>query len=288
MYGCARPRRQGSQERPRLLETARDLIAQGADPDYFDPNRSGELNISPLHEALRGLRDLDSEMVKLLLGHGARTTFVYANGWQETALDVAKRTLPRQFVPRMAAILRPFEEAHAKDAVACDILRPFEEARTKDAAACDHHQRIRELLLAALAGPLRESFWIALAPKLHYPLPLTPRSSDDLVEVDVVIPHLAAWDRFLFPRDPGRGPTSLVPTWVCEMEDDTTEDKLTLHARAGVRRVWRIDPVARTVAIYALGPGARLQEIAVHGNEPVWHLPPFEAVSIDTTPLWET
>jgi hypothetical protein len=67
-------------------------------------------------------------------------------------------------------------------------------------------------------------------------LPLTPRSSDDLVEVDVVIPHLAAWDRFLFPRDPGRGPTSLVPTWVCEMEDDTTEDKLTLHARAGCCR----------------------------------------------------
>jgi hypothetical protein len=106
-YGCALPRSQGSDERPRLLETARDLIAQGADADHFDPERMGEHDASPLHEALRGLRDLDTEVVKLLLAHGARTTFVYTNGHHETAVDIAERSLPPEFRPRMAAILRP-------------------------------------------------------------------------------------------------------------------------------------------------------------------------------------
>jgi ankyrin repeat protein len=115
-----------AKERPRLMETAHYLIAQGADPDFFDPHfrireiphkgrDPGLSPISPLHEALRALRAPDPGMVKLLLEHGARTTFVFADGRRETALDVAKRTLAPQFVPRMAEILRPFEEARAKE-----------------------------------------------------------------------------------------------------------------------------------------------------------------------------
>jgi hypothetical protein len=82
---------QRGDRRFRLLATAEHLIAEGADPDFFDPRPGLERNVSPLHEALRV--PYMPEMIKLLLDHGARTTFVFADGRTETALDAAKRTL---------------------------------------------------------------------------------------------------------------------------------------------------------------------------------------------------
>jgi hypothetical protein len=55
-------------------------------------------------------------------------------------------------------------------------------------------RRIRGVLLTALAGSLRETFWFAEAPVLHYALPLTPWRRDDVREVDEVIPCLGAWE----------------------------------------------------------------------------------------------
>jgi hypothetical protein len=148
-------------------------------------------------------------------------------------------------------------------------------------------RRIRGALLTALAGPLRETFRFAEAPVLHYALPLTPRSRDDVCEVDEVVPCLCAWDRFLFPDAPVPGPLRTVATWVCEVDEDETDAKLALHARAGVRRAWLVNPVTRSVAAFALGPGGRFQEIAGQYSRGEWRLPPFEAVPIATAALWE-
>jgi hypothetical protein len=151
-------------------------------------------------------------------------------------------------------------------------------------------RRIRRALLAALSAPLQETHWLAEAPVLHYALPLTPRTRDDVVEVEAVTPCLCAWDRFLFPDPPGAGPHRQAPTWVCEVdeEDDATRAKLALHARAGVRRAWVVNPVTRSLSALALGAGSQFQEMPVERARGEWRLPPFESVPIVTSGLWKT
>jgi hypothetical protein len=148
-------------------------------------------------------------------------------------------------------------------------------------------RRIRAALLSALAAPLRETFRFTEAPVLHSPLPLTPRSRDDVCEVDEVVPCLCAWDLFLFPDPPGPAPVRAVPTWVCEVDEDEAEAKLALHARAGVRRAWLVNPVTRSLSAFALGPGGHFQAIAAQYSRGEWRLPPFEAIPIPTAALWE-
>jgi hypothetical protein len=147
------------------------------------------------------------------------------------------------------------------------------------------HRRIRRALLATLRGAMHESFWFAEAPVLHYPLPLAPWSRG---EVNEVIPSLCAWDRYIFPDEPGAGPLRVVPTWVCEVDDtQETDAKLALHSRAGVRRAWLVDPATRSFYAYALGPGGQFQLTAAEDSPAELRLQPFETISIPTAAFWE-
>jgi hypothetical protein len=147
-------------------------------------------------------------------------------------------------------------------------------------------RRIRRALMKVLGGSLRQSFWFSEAPVLHYALPLTPQSRDDVREVDEVIPCLAAWDRFIFPHEPGPGPLKEVPTWVCEVGEDDGDQKLAVHARAGVRRAWLLNPVLRSCSVFALGPGGRFEDVWTPQSGDEWRLLPFETVPITTAALW--
>ncbi len=84
---------------------------------------------------------------------------------------------------------------------------------------------------------------------------------------------------------------TLAPDWVAEVLSPGTEkfdrtDKLRLYARERVGWVWLVDPLERTLEIFALGAdgawilrGAYRDEAKVKG-------PPFDAFELDLAILW--
>jgi hypothetical protein len=90
------------------LETMRYLLAHGADADAFDPGARGEQAISPLHAALGS--SFDPDRIRLLLEHGARTTYVLAGGRRVTARELAKARLHPADLSYLAELFPAFRE----------------------------------------------------------------------------------------------------------------------------------------------------------------------------------
>jgi len=141
---------------------------------------------------------------------------------------------------------------------------------------------------SGLAGALRGPFdrgrggpggWRILAePELH----LGP---------DVVVPDLAGWRRERLPALPDKAYFSLAPDWICEVLSPSTAaldrvKKLTVYARAQVTYAWLIDPIGRTIEVLHLESG-RWVIVTICSGADVVALPPFDALPLDLTLLWE-
>ncbi|NMO17258.1 Uma2 family endonuclease [Pyxidicoccus fallax] len=107
---------------------------------------------------------------------------------------------------------------------------------------------------------------------------------------DVLVPDVAGWRRERMP-EPYRTPfTTLAPDWLCEILSPSTKTldrkaKLPVYAREGVRHVWLMDPVARTLEVLRL-EGAQYTLVATHvGSTPV-RAEPFEAIELDLPFIW--
>ncbi|NOK23466.1 Uma2 family endonuclease [Corallococcus carmarthensis] len=108
---------------------------------------------------------------------------------------------------------------------------------------------------------------------------------------DVLIPDLAGWRRERLPRAPKVVALALSPDWVCEVLSPSTRSldlkvKLPVYAREGVRHVWFIDPVLRTLEVFRLESGQYVQLATHSGTDPV-HAEPFEAVALTLSVLWD-
>lgn len=106
-----------------------------------------------------------------------------------------------------------------------------------------------------------------------------------------VSPDLAGWRRDRLSALPRSGPIEIVPDWVCEILSSSTQRydmlvKRPFYADAGVRRLWYIDPEARTVTVSRLENG-RWLELGVHGGEQIVRVEPFEAIEIALGSWWE-
>jgi hypothetical protein len=93
-------------------ETIRYLLAHGADADFFDPGPRGEQAVSPLHAALRS--GFNPGPIRLLLEHGARTTYVFEDGHRETARELVSARLHPADFSFLVGILHDFEEQGAQ------------------------------------------------------------------------------------------------------------------------------------------------------------------------------
>lgn len=116
-------------------------------------------------------------------------------------------------------------------------------------------------------------WWIIDEPELH----LGP---------DALVPDLAGWRRERLPVLPDSASISLAPDWVMEVLSPSTASidrvaKARIYARAGVRWLWFVDPLARTVEVNRLEQGRWLQIAAFGAGEPV-RAEPFDAVEFDT------
>jgi hypothetical protein len=113
---------------------------------------------------------------------------------------------------------------------------------------------------------------------------------------DVLSPDLAAWSAERAPTPSEALRTSIIPDWVCELYTAPTQDrrltkKMSAYARAGVRFMWRLDPVFQTIELLRLHSSHQWEIYGVYGvlmGESRIRGAPFDAIELDTALLWGT
>jgi Uma2 family endonuclease len=111
------------------------------------------------------------------------------------------------------------------------------------------------------------------------------------VREEPINPDLAGWRRERLPVLPEKAYFDLAPDWVCEVLSPSTEEidreeKMPIYAVHGVLHVWLIDPVARTLEVYALGAKRRWSAPAVHRDDARVRVAPFDAIELELSALW--
>lgn len=146
------------------------------------------------------------------------------------------------------------------------------------------HSRAASRLGMDLGGPFDRGKggpggWILLdEPELH----LGP---------NVLVPDVAGWRRERMPEMPLAAAFDIAPDWVCEVLSPSTAatdrtDKLPLYAAAGVRHAWYVDPLARTLEVFALD-GASFRLITTARDDAKVRAVPFEVLELELGALWE-
>jgi Uma2 family endonuclease len=109
---------------------------------------------------------------------------------------------------------------------------------------------------------------------------------------DVLVPDLAGWRRERVPPEALRAAAmTLAPDWLCEVLSPSTarldrSRKLDVYAREGVRHVWLLDPLIRTLEVFRL-EDRRYCLLGTHAGEATVRAEPFEALELQLGVLWE-
>jgi Uma2 family endonuclease len=121
--------------------------------------------------------------------------------------------------------------------------------------------------------------WILLdEPELH------------MVE-DILVPDLGGWRRERMPVMTTELPYfDLAPDWACEVLSDSTKKldrakKVPIYARSGVKNVWLVDPIARTLEVLRL-ERERYVILAAYADDAKVRAEPFEAIELHLSILW--
>lgn len=138
-------------------------------------------------------------------------------------------------------------------------------------------------LMQEVIGPFQKRLggpggWIVMVePELH----LGPH---------VVVPDIAGWRRERLPKLPDTAFIETPPDWICEVLSPATQrfdrtDKLAIYAASGVGHCWYVDPLAKTLEVFALTQGKWLIAATFKDTDPVT-APPFEAHTFAVNVLW--
>jgi Uma2 family endonuclease len=151
------------------------------------------------------------------------------------------------------------------------------------------HANSATLLTSLLTLPFRVGSggpggWVIISePELH----LGPRP-------DKLVPDIAGWRREHMPDalggDEAPAHYDLAPDWVCEVLSESTRrrdkgPKMRIYAREGVRHLWHLDPLARTLDVFRLQGGDWLLVHSFAGEERV-RAEPFGAIDLDLAVVW--
>jgi Uma2 family endonuclease len=107
---------------------------------------------------------------------------------------------------------------------------------------------------------------------------------------DVLVPDIAGWRRERMPKVPDTPAFTLAPDWVCEALSPGTAGrdrtiKLEIYRREGVKHLWFLDPIAKTLEVLRLdGEGYRLA--ATFAGDAKVRAEPFDAVELELGHLW--
>jgi Uma2 family endonuclease len=107
---------------------------------------------------------------------------------------------------------------------------------------------------------------------------------------DVLVPDVAGWRQERLPALPSTAFFPLAPDWACEVLSPSTEridrtKKLRIYAREGVRYLWLVNALTRTLEILRLESGEWVMA-ATHSDDVVIRPEPFEALPFDLGRLW--
>jgi Uma2 family endonuclease len=107
---------------------------------------------------------------------------------------------------------------------------------------------------------------------------------------EIVVPDLAGWRRERLPTIENVAYFTVAPDWLCEVLSRSTEkldraDKLPIYAAHGVRNVWLVNPLLRTLEALRLHDGKWLT-LAVHSDDARVRIEPFDAIELDLADLW--
>lgn len=124
-------------------------------------------------------------------------------------------------------------------------------------------------------------WWILFEPELQLD-PLEPMA-----------PDLAGWRVERMPALPDTAYFTIAPDWICEVLSKSTatidrNEKLPIYASHGVGHVWLVDPINKTLEVYALGDDRRWREVRFYEGDVRVRAEPFAAIEIDLAALWAT
>jgi Uma2 family endonuclease len=107
----------------------------------------------------------------------------------------------------------------------------------------------------------------------------------------VVVPDLAGWRRERLGRLPDAPYVTVAPDWVCEALSPRTArldrtQKRPVYAREGVRWLWFLDAIARTLEAFELAEG-RYAVLGSWSDDARARIPPFDAIELELSALWE-
>lgn len=107
---------------------------------------------------------------------------------------------------------------------------------------------------------------------------------------DVLVPDLAGWRRERMPKLPAGTFVAVAPDWIAEVLSPATEkvdrsQKLATYARWGVRHVWLVHPLLRTLEVLRLHDDGWLVTGIFRDGQRV-RAEPFEAIELDLADLW--
>jgi Uma2 family endonuclease len=126
--------------------------------------------------------------------------------------------------------------------------------------------------------------WILLVePEIHFE-PENPSGP-------IAVPDLAGWRRSRMPKVTREAFFTIVPDWVCEILSPNTAktdrtQKLPLYARFGVRHVWLLDPLARTLEVLRLAELGAWRLVGTWADDARVRAEPFEAAELSLGALW--
>jgi len=122
-------------------------------------------------------------------------------------------------------------------------------------------------------------WWIIDEPEVHF-----------IRDIEVVVPDIAGWRKERMPRPPRTHRCEIVPDWVCEIASPSTAkldrtEKMPLYAKYGVRYLWLVDPLLKTLEVYELRDGCWLNIKNYKDNDAVSAVP-FNEIVIQLDDLW--
>jgi len=120
-------------------------------------------------------------------------------------------------------------------------------------------------------------WWIIDEPELH-------------LGEEIVVPDLAEWRRERMPDYPDTAYVTLALDWVCEVLSPSTRrfdlhGKRPVYAREGVKHLWLVDPLDRTLEAFELRDGHWTLIATAKDDEPI-SIRPIDAITFSLEDLW--
>lgn len=122
-------------------------------------------------------------------------------------------------------------------------------------------------------------WWIVDEPEVHF-----------VRDIEVLVPDIAGWRRERLPRIPRDQRFEVAPDWVCEVVAPSSAKKdrtikPPVYAKYGVAWMWLVDPLARTLEVFALQDGQWVVA-GLYKDQDRVGAEPFSEVELQLNDLW--